>query len=772
MVMSARSTDTTFAIRETPQMMPSEVGPVPLVSVIIANHDGGRFIQDALASCLRQTMADIEVIVVDDASGDDSVELVAAAIRDDSRIRLLRTPTRVGPAGARNQAMAVARGVWLAVLDSDDIMHPQRLSQLVELADERDVEIVADNQLVFDDARVASARPLVARDELPAGGVIPLEDYILSNSLSGQSVPLGYLKPLIRRSFLEQGEYRYDTTLKIGEDYDLVVRLLLGGARFHLHPEMMYFYRRHTRSISHRLSAATLLPMLAADDRVRASTTVEHDPLLRLARQALDGRRRSIEHAIDFERLVQDLKARRWKAAISLCWCKPRAAALLRIPLRDRLRRVRLQERPPTAPKAPSRRISLLSRQRIVGTTNGSSAYLISLCSALRGAGYDIDLVSPSPAMFGRRPFLRLDSSMDVFTTIRIRGSFRLGRFVIAKDPRIAGRALFGVLHRLLSRLPFDLAHRDRKAPHAIAVPLTDADRIFIADNTGDSAIILADYVFLNEATPFALQPRVANAVIMHDLFFTQDPQRTVVPVDRMTEMKLLNLADAVVAIQAEEREAVRKHLPSKRVILAPMAVSPAAAPQAGPNGTLLFVGSDTVPNLDGIGWFLAEVWPRLLGLHPNAQLRIAGSCCGSLHGLPPNVTLLGRIDDLAATYRQAGVVISPLRSGSGLKIKLVEALGHGKACVVTATTLQGVRDLVGRAVMQADDASDFLEAIASLLHDYEARSRLAERALTVARRHFSPAACYRDLLTFIRNADPADDPGFEEPADPQHQAC
>jgi succinoglycan biosynthesis protein ExoO len=403
--------------------------------------------------------------------------------------------------------------------------------------------------------------------------------------------------------------------------------------------------------------------------------------------------------------------------------------------------------------------VSLLSRQRIVGSTNGSSAYLLSLCTSLKQAGHEIDFISPSPASFGRWPVLRLEPDMDLFASIRIRGSFRIGNVIVATDPRIACRAGGEILNRLLGRLHLRIDRFGQKAPHAIAVPLTDADRLFVASTVRPSTMILTDYAFLNETIPFALQPRTPNAVVMHDLFFSQDPARTVVLLDQEQETVLLDQADAVIAIQEEEAGIIRRLLPGKRIILAPMAVSPVAEPQAGTDGTILFVGSNTLPNIEGIDWFLEQVWPHLLQRFPQARLQIAGSCCVGVAHAARNVTLLGRVADLAPLYRDAAVVVSPLRLGSGLKIKLVEALGLGKAVIATETTLQGVKQLLEGALLQADTPTEMLGAFARLLYDRSERARLGSQALQVARQHFSTQACYRDLLEFAARTDHAPAP-------------
>ena len=684
--------------------------PSPVVSVIVANFNGARYLGDCLTSTLGQTLEDLEVIVIDDGSTDDSVDIVRRRAGRDPRVRLLETGGRHGPGAARNLGLGAAEGEWIAVLDSDDIMHPRRLADLIGHAGRSGADIVADNQIVFDDDGVEAARALLTSRELPGDRDVSASEYIDSNRLFSRATPLGYLKPVFSHLLIERTSCRYDPSLLIAEDYDFVLRLLLSGAHLRVCPQLTYFYRRHSSSISHRLSRRTLLPMLAADDALRYEAMSSGRPLHPSLVRALDGRRRSITTAIGFEDLVGHLRARRWGAALALCAAHPAAAGLLRIPLRDRLLKLVRPTVMRAEPGAGARRITLLSRQRIVGTTNGSSAYLLSLCAFLRQAGFELDLVSPSPAMFGRWPYLRLKPEMDVFSSIRFRGALRFGRFVVARDPRIAVRAAAGLVDRWLSRAGIHLGGLGGKAPHSIAVPLTDDDRLFVANATRPSALLLVDYAFLTETIPFVMQPGTASAVVMHDLFSSQNATRSVVRLDRSAEIALLAQADAVITIQAAESEIISHDLPDTRVILAPMAVETVAAAQPGESGTALFVGSNTLPNIDGINWFVAEVWPEIMKRRPASRLRIAGSCCGGIAKVGEGIELLGRVDDLAPLYARAGVVVSPLREGSGLKIKLVEALGHGKAVIATETTLQGVKSLLAGAVLQADTAAEFTQ--------------------------------------------------------------
>lgn len=301
----------------------------PRISVVIASYNAGRTIEGTIGSVLAQTVRELEVVVADDASGDDSRDRVAALAAGDRRVKLLAVPVNGGPAAARNAALDASAGDWVAVVDSDDLLHPARFERLLHAAEASRADLVADDMLVFDDAGQEAPRPMLG---LAAPCTVGLPEYVRSNALNGSAPALGYLKPMVRRAALDG--LRYDPALRIAEDYDLVAKLLLRGARFQLVPGPTYFYRRHATSISHRLSEAALQAMLDADDRFRAGLA-EMPGLL----DALDARRRSIVQAAAFEGLVAALKRRDWKAAASAVAREPRGALLLRQPLEARLRR-------------------------------------------------------------------------------------------------------------------------------------------------------------------------------------------------------------------------------------------------------------------------------------------------------------------------------------------------------------------------------------------------------------------------------------------------
>jgi succinoglycan biosynthesis protein ExoO len=198
------------------------------------------------------------------------------------------------------------------------------------------------------------------------------------------------------------------------------------------------------------------------------------------------------------------------------------------------------------------KRACLITRQRVVGNTNGSSVYLLSICEALRANGYALTLISPSPAAFGRWPFLRLGREMDIFDGIWIRGSWRIGRrLFLARDPRTHVTAVLTVLERLLLRLRLVKQARVKRAPYSIAVPWTRNDRLYIARHApADTNLVIADYAFATPAIPYTLRPRARNFVVMHDLFSSRASQfdsvgssDSVASLDEESEIALLGQA-------------------------------------------------------------------------------------------------------------------------------------------------------------------------------------------------------------------------------------
>ncbi|WP_415183146.1 glycosyltransferase family 2 protein [Phaeovulum sp.] len=315
---------------------PQQKTPPPLVTVIMANFRGAQHIEAAMHAVLRQSHEQIELIVSDDASDDDSYAIVTHIAATDPRVRLITAQTRGGPARARNGALAVARGEWIAIVDADDLVHPERIMRMLDAAAALGADMVADDMMPFGNLAATAQGTLYGATLAQGPRTITAADMIASP-------PLGYLKPLIRRTTL--GALRYDESLHNGEDFDLYLRLLLKGARLVLLPQPTYLYRRHASSTSHRLSAGVLQPLLAAHDRL-TPTSPEIAALL-------GRRRKGLVRSLRYARLVDAVKARNRVGALWLLLKHPVLVADLAESLRDRRRRhaaTPADTAPPTGP--------------------------------------------------------------------------------------------------------------------------------------------------------------------------------------------------------------------------------------------------------------------------------------------------------------------------------------------------------------------------------------------------------------------------------------
>jgi succinoglycan biosynthesis protein ExoO len=316
----------------------------------------------------------------------------------------------------------------------------------------------------------------------------------------------------------------------------------------------------------------------------------------------------------------------------------------------------------------------------------------------------------------------------------------------------VAFTAALSVLDRLMVKLKLPSPGWDKPAEFAQAAEATRADQLFVARAAQpNTKAVLCDYAFLTPLAPFALA-EAPVFTIMHDLVSARVSEAAEVwSLTPEREFELLGQSHTVIAIQAEEAAAVRAALPETQVILAPHAAACVVAAQTGEDDLALFVGSNTAPNVVGLRRFLEQSWPLVRATRPNARLMVAGSVSRAITSAPEGVKLLGVVPDLAPLYRDAGVVISPLHTGSGLKIKLIEAMAAGKAVIGTNVTAQGVADIVNGAVTIEDDPVRFAAAVADLLGAPERRTALGAAALKAARTHFSPDASYSELINHVR---------------------
>jgi succinoglycan biosynthesis protein ExoU len=284
--------------------------PSACVDVIIAAWNRAKTIERAMLSALAEPEVR-RVIVVDDGSTDDTMlraERVAAARR--GRVVVKRLPQNGGPSAARNLALAQSNAPWVAILDGDDFFRRGRIAKLLSLA--------ADNDFVADDLEEVvegqcgqAGRDGAPRTSLLAGDPrndlgpwrLDLETFVLGNV--GTRRHLGFLKPIIRRSFLDRHRLRYDQRLRLGEDYALYARALALRARFLVVPQCGYVSVKRRDSLSARHGKQDLERLRDADLELARMTG-----LTARERRALERHYRSVDARAQWVAVIDAVKAR------------------------------------------------------------------------------------------------------------------------------------------------------------------------------------------------------------------------------------------------------------------------------------------------------------------------------------------------------------------------------------------------------------------------------------------------------------------------------
>ncbi len=132
-----------------------------LISIVMPNYNGRRFLKESIESVRRQTYTDWELLVVDDGSTDGSEEIVTAISKEDTRIHLLRCPKNQGVALTRNLGIQKAKGAYIALLDNDDTWEPEKLEKQLELLEKTKAEIAYCSYDFMDEQGESIKRPFV-----------------------------------------------------------------------------------------------------------------------------------------------------------------------------------------------------------------------------------------------------------------------------------------------------------------------------------------------------------------------------------------------------------------------------------------------------------------------------------------------------------------------------------------------------------------------------------------------------------------------------------
>lgn len=174
------------------------------------------------------------------------------------------------------------------------------------------------------------------------------------------------------------------------------------------------------------------------------------------------------------------------------------------------------------------------------------------------------------------------------------------------------------------------------------------------------------------------------------------------------------------------------------------------------PKGKPVFfhLGSmDWLPNEEGVRWLLSAVWPRVLRKRPDARLDLAGiKMPDDLMALDmPGLQVKGRVKDALKYIGQRQVMLVPLFSAGGMRVKIVEGMAMGKAVVATPIGAEGIEVTDGRDILLARNATEFVDHIVAL-HDAPQRiEEIGAQARNLVADHYSDARIVGELIAFYQ---------------------
>ena len=204
----------------------------PLVSVIMPAYNAEQFLEEAINSVISQTLTDWELLVIDDCSTDRTRQIAAEFAKKDSRIQLLVNEENMRVAKTRNKGLAVCRGEYVALLDSDDCYKPQMLQKMVERAKETKADIFYCSYELIDEQGKKVCNDFIVPEQTD------FKHMLVRAVISGSNV-------LMTREIAKNNKF---PTNMYHEDIALWFQLLRSGATAYGVTEIMTSYRQRANS--------------------------------------------------------------------------------------------------------------------------------------------------------------------------------------------------------------------------------------------------------------------------------------------------------------------------------------------------------------------------------------------------------------------------------------------------------------------------------------------------------------------------------------------
>lgn len=237
----------------------SEIPVTPLVSILIPCHNAARWLEASLESALAQTQPDCEIIVVDDGSSDNSLEIARSY---ESRGILTAAQPNLGASAARNHAFRLSKGAFIQYLDADDILDPGKISAQVSLLQQCPRDTLCSGQWIRFRGKPGSHSAESHPNQRDLTGVEFLQ---LFYEQATMMQPGAWLSP---RGLLEKAG-PWDESLSVNDDGEYFARVMLRSSGIRYCPGAVVYYRsENTQTLSRRRSPAALKSVFRATELI------------------------------------------------------------------------------------------------------------------------------------------------------------------------------------------------------------------------------------------------------------------------------------------------------------------------------------------------------------------------------------------------------------------------------------------------------------------------------------------------------------------------
>ncbi|WJE20181.1 glycosyltransferase family 2 protein [Bacillus cereus] len=277
-------------------------------SIIIPTYNVDEYIEECITSILKQTFDDFEIVIVDDCSSDNTVEVINRL--SDSRLKLLKNEVNKGPSYSRNKAIKHSNGKYIMIVDSDDLILEDRLEIMNTYIKEEDPDILFDNFYYFIDGE----------EYYYANGYE--QKGILKNSLQSIDVKqfieydLGIFKGVMKKEFIIKNGILYNENCRLAEDFLFYLEYFANEGKVLFIPEALYLYRQRKNSLITTLNKEYYVELIKVTEY--AIREVEKQTIDSNIRSLLEARMKKQHSAYNYYLFRDNLKNKKFKDALVL----------------------------------------------------------------------------------------------------------------------------------------------------------------------------------------------------------------------------------------------------------------------------------------------------------------------------------------------------------------------------------------------------------------------------------------------------------------------